>query len=138
MIMNSKKIVDFLNHTGSQKEVALIIAKDDDEARSFQDELDKADFRQSVDVLELIKRNKSQTKSYYIVRGKLPKEVYDFVLQYPTGQVEIFDNARMSSTTFNPTYKDTAVVLVITREALARTRKEGFQLLEYAGMAYQN
>ena len=100
--------------------------------------MDREGFRQAIDVSEIIKRNKALSKAYFMVRDKFPKDIYDFLLQYPTGQVEIFDKSTMSSKTYTPIYKDTSVVLIVTRDSLRAIQKEGFQLLEYAGVAYQN
>src|SRR3989344_6058627 len=101
MTINSRnQLVDFLNHTVSQKEVSVIIAKDNNEQHLFQEELDREGFRQAIDVSEIIKRNKALSKVYFMVRDKFPKDIYDFLLQYPTGQVEIFDKSTMSSKTY--------------------------------------
>lgn len=137
--MDSKKqFLDFLKLTKSQKEIALVIAKDDNELKLFHEILDGSDFRQVVDFPELLKRMTASSKLYFIVRNNLPKEMYDFIMQYPTGQIEIFDKNTMTSKTFTPLYKDTSVVFVLTKEVLRNIQEKGIQLLESAGIAYQN
>jgi len=137
MTMNSK-FTDFLRFTKSQKEVSLIIAKDDMELYNLQAQLDENSFRKVGRHDELLKRIQSASKNYFVINKHMPKEVYDFILQYPTGQVELFDKNKMKSESTNPVYKDVSMIFIVTKDTLSTIQKTGFQLLENAGITYQS
>ena len=64
--------------------------------------------------------------------------MYDFALQYPTGQIEIYDKFNLKSQTVTPSYKDVAVVFLITKDTLKKAQEAGFMLLEQVGITYQS
>jgi hypothetical protein len=130
-------IKDFLKYANSQKEVSLMIAKDDDELESFTKKLSEAEFRQAVDTSDLFKQITKASKSFVVIKDILPKDLYDFAVQYPTGQVEIYDKFNLKSQTVTPVYKDVTVVYVLTKTALKKTQESGFGILELAGITYQ-
>lgn len=136
MTMNS--ISDFINYTKSQQEVSLVIAKDTKELDDFVQVLADHDFRQAIDTSELFKRITAPSKVYYVVRDSLPKKIYDFIVQYPTGQIEIFDKEAKKSEIVSPLYKDVSVVILVTKESLSNIQKGGFRLLENVGITYQS
>jgi hypothetical protein len=135
--MNSK-LTDFIKYTFSQKEISLIIAKDQEELEGFVQILADKDFRQAIDTSELFKRIMHPSKVYFIIRKELHKSIYDFILQYPTGQVEIFNRDRMKSEMVSPVYKDVSVIFLVSKQTLSNIQKSGYQLLENTGMTYQS
>lgn len=137
MTMNSK-LTDFIKYTFSQKETSLIIAKDQEELEGFVQLLADQDFRQAIDTSELFNRITHPSKVYYIIRNELHKSIYDFILQYPTGQVEIFNRDRMKSEMVSPVYKDVSVIFLVSKQTLSNIQKSGYQLLENTGMTYQS
>ncbi len=60
------------------------------------------------------------------------------MIQYPTGQVEIYDKVNLKSQLVIPVYDKVSVVFVITKDALKKTEELGYQMLEHAGIAYQS
>lgn len=129
---------DFLKYVISQKEVSLIIAKDEGELKRLTEKLEKAGFRQAVDTSDLFKQITKASKSFVAIKNSLSKDLYDFAVQYPTGQVEIYDKFNLKSQIVVPTYKDVSVVYVLTKTALKKTQKSGFRILELAGITYQS
>jgi hypothetical protein len=129
---------DFLKYTKSQKEVSLVIAKDDNEFDSFLKKLGDAQFRQAVDTSDLFKHITKASKSFVAVKDTLSKDLYDFAVQYPTGQVEIYDKFNLKSQIITPVYNDVTVVYVLTKAALKKTQESGFRILEIAGITYQS
>lgn len=134
----NNKLSDFLKYAHAQKEVSLIIAKDEDELTHFVELLSEAEFRQTIDTHELFKRIITPTKVYYIIRDTLPKNIYDFILQYPTGQIEVFHTEHMKSEVISPLYNNVSVVFLVTKDTLLHIQNQGFQLLENVGIAYQS
>ncbi len=129
---------DFLKYATSQKEVSLILAKDDDELKQLTERLEKAGFRQTVDTSDLFKQITKASKSFVAVKDSLSKDLYDFAVQYPTGQIEIYDKFNLKSQTVVPTYNDVSVVYLLTKAALKKTQESGFRILEIAGITYQS
>lgn len=128
---------DFLCHTFSQKDTSLIIAEDDTELNNFQAILLKQGFRQVSGVYQLLTNITFPNKVFFILNENLAKDVYDFIVQYPTGQIEIFDKDRMNGKITRPSYEDVSVIFITTKENLGKIRKEGYNLLSNVGMTYQ-
>ncbi len=130
-------IKDFLKFANSQKEVSLMIAKDENELEDFIKKLSEGEFRQAVDTSDLFKQVEKASKSFVVIKDVLPKDLYDFALQYPTGQVEIYDKFNLKSQMVIPVYKDVTIVYVLTKAAIEKTQESGFRILEIAGITYQ-
>lgn len=136
--MNQNTFTDFLYLTPSQKEVSVVIAKDDSELKELKNTLDSQGFMQLADSPELLRYVSAPSKVYFLVHSNLPKRIYDFLIQYPTGQIEIFDKNQMKSSLIKPVYKDVSVLLLLTKEQLINIQKGGYQILEHTGLAYQS
>jgi hypothetical protein len=131
-------IKDFLKFANSQKEVSLMIAKDENELEDFIKKLSEGKFRQAVDTSDLFKQVEKASKSFVVIKDVLPKDLYDFAVQYPTGQVEIYDKFNLKSQMVTPIYKDVTIIYVLTKAALEKTQESGFRILEIAGITYQS
>lgn len=136
MVKNS--FTDFLKYIPSQKEVSLVIARDESELSELTKTLEEQGFRQAVDASDLFKHITQPAKVFFIAKDSLPKDMYDFIVQYPTGQVEIYDKFNLRSQTEIPKYRDISVIFVITRDVLRKAQESGFQVLEQVGMTYQS
>lgn len=129
---------DFIRFTSSQKEISLIIAKDEVELASFVKTLKDKDFKQTLEALDLFKYINKPVKVFFVIQKTLSKDIYDFMVQYPTGQVEIYDKLNLKSQTVIPIYKDTSIIFIITKETLKKIQKSGFRILEQVGITYQS
>ena len=136
--MNKNTFTDFLSFTPSQKEVSVVIAKDETELKELKTTLDSQGFIQLADSPELLRYVSAPSKVYFLVHSNLPKRIYDFLIQYPTGQIEIFDKNQMKSSLIKPVYKDVSVLILLTKEQLINIQKGGYQILEHTGIAYQS
>lgn len=136
--MGQNNFADFLNYTPSQKEVSLVIAQDESELKDFVEILESQGYRQAIDTSELFKNIESPSKAFFIIRDKLHKDIYDFIVQYPTGQIEIFDKQSMKSRNVVPAYEGISMVFLITKQALKHVQESGFQILESVGITYQS
>jgi len=130
--------LNFIKHSISQKEISLVIAKDDQEQRQLQESLDDAGFKKVHEIPEIMKDMKENTRIYYCIEEKFPKALYDLVIQYPTGQVEIFDVHSMKSTVVSPNYEKSSIILLCTKDNLTYFQNKGYSILEHVGMAYQS
>jgi hypothetical protein len=129
---SSQPFNDFLE-AASGREVALAIAKNEDELKEFTQSMNELGFKEAGKTLDLL----SYLKSYMVAKDDTAKNIYDFAVQYPTGQVEIFDKDKMQSETFSPGYTNSAVFL-IDEKVLNKLSAEGFDLLSVAGPAYRS
>jgi len=124
---------DFLDTLAGSKEVGLVIAENQKELQNFSRLLDDAGFNKSIGIVNVFESQ----KSYIVVDEDMGKSVYDFAIQYPTGQVEIFDNKDMRSKVFSPDYYS-AIVLLVVKDVLNNLQTKGFDLLSAAGPAYRS
>lgn len=124
---------EFLGIAPGSKEVSLAIAKNNKEIRDFSRSLDEAGFEQAEGVFDLFRF----PKAYMTVSEDMDKDVYDFIVQYPTGQIEIFDKKLMRSQTLSPDYKNSAIVLLVEKNNLNKIQEKGFDLLSATGPALQ-
>lgn len=130
----NKEFIDFLKVAFGQKEVGLIMAKNIDELSDFSRIMDNEGFKRSDNILDLL----NSPKMYLSVDENMNKDVYDFVVQYPTGQVEIFDNTAMKSNTFSPEHVSSCVVFLVLKEDLSKIQEKGWDILSLCGPTYQS
>jgi len=127
----------FLTHSIASKEVSLAIAKDEAEEQEFIVSLETNGFKKAVDANDFVHQVAKNKKLYLMARENLRKDLYDCIVQYPTGAIDLFNSVSMKSQVINPSYEDSSVVLVITKYHLSQVLKHGFDLLSHTGMAYQ-
>ena len=131
---NKKSLSQFINIASGQKEVSIVIAKNQKEQDDFIKFLSENGFKKSEAVYELLEN----AKTYFVAAQKIDKNIYDFIAQYPTGQVEVFDKNTMKSNVYTPEYKDKAVIIVALKNNLKKLQKNNFDLLALTGPAYQS
>ena len=130
---NKTNLGEFLSLLIGSKEVGLVIAKGGNELPLLAAELERNGFLSAKNLGDLLKTG----KSYYLADQNLDKEVYDFVVQYPSGQVETFDKYVAQPQVFSPDYKTCAVVLLVEEGDLAKLQEKGFNLLAVTGPAFR-
>lgn len=130
---NKASIEEFLSVMVGSKEVGLVIAQNEAELSSLAKALERFDFKRSENISDLFK----SPKTYLVADENIDKDVYDFIVQYSTGQVEIFNKKLMQSQTLSPDYKNSAVVLLVDKSNLNKIQEKGFDLLGVAGPAFQ-
>lgn len=123
---------EFLGIAPGSKEVSLAIAKNNKEIQDFSRSLDEAGFEQAEGVFNLFKL----PKAYMTISEDMDKNVYDFVVQYPTGQVEVFDKELMRSEMLSPDYRH-SVVLLVEKDVLNKLQAKGFDLLAAVGPVFR-
>jgi len=130
---NKASIEEFLSVMIGSREVGLVIAKNEAEISSFAKSMDRSNFKRSENISDLFK----SPKTYLVADENIDKDVYDFIVQYPTGQVEIFNKKLMQSQTLSPDYKNSAIVLLVEKNNLNKIQEKGFDILGVAGPAFQ-
>lgn len=131
-LRSSQPFNDFLE-IASGREVALAVAKDENELNEFIKSMNELGFKEADKVPDLL----SRSKSFIVAKEDMGKSIYDLAVQYPTGQVEIFNKENMQSETFSPDYKNKAVLL-IDEKILNKLSVKGLDLLSAVGPAYRS
>ena len=134
----SSNFQEFLRFIDSGQEVSLALAKDETELKELQKLLEDHHFKQATLISQLLLHIETPCKIYVLVQNRLSKNLYDFILQYPTGQVEIFDAAKMKTNVATPVYKAVSIVFLMTKETLSQIQKNNFQILDKVGITYQS
>ena len=129
---NTKNLEDFLSVVNGSKEVGLAIARNKTELAHLGKAMKDFGLKRSENVRDLF----TFSKTYFVADVQMDKAVYDFVAQYPTGQVEIFDQELMRSRSISPDYMDRTIVLLIERGDLNKLQTRGLNLLSVAGPAF--
>ncbi|OGH80564.1 MAG: hypothetical protein A3I29_03920 [Candidatus Magasanikbacteria bacterium RIFCSPLOWO2_02_FULL_44_11] len=124
---------NFLQTISADREVSLLIASDAKGLKAYEKSLAKEGFTGAASAAALMQTLNNSGKHYLVVR-QFTKEIYDIIVQFPTGQVELFDSSVMRS--FIATPKNT-LVIITTHSALNEAEQNGFNIRERTGMAYQ-
>jgi hypothetical protein len=131
--MNSD-LIKFIEYSISQKEISLIITKDEKEIQRVVKTLMELGYHQAINVSDMIKIVSQPSKIFITLEDDFSKDIYDFIVQYPTGQVEIYDKVKLKSQTVTPVYKDASIVVVVDEETIKKTK---FPILEKVGLTYR-
>lgn len=126
--------IKFIKYSVSQKEVSLIITKGEKENQEIIKTLTEIDYRQSINALEITKLISQPAKIFITLENNFSKDIYDFIVQYPTGQIEIYDKDKLKSQIATPIYNDVSIVVVADEETIKKTK---FPILEKVGLTYR-
>ena len=133
-----KSFNQFLNFSSFQKEVSLVVAKDEDELGLFFDLLLSENFVESKNMFELTESVLIPAKTVMLLENIPDNNLWSFLCQYPTGQIQVFNSEQMRSVIISPQYRELSVVFLITKKNLKKFISEGFNLLAFVGLTYQN
>jgi hypothetical protein len=135
---NDNNFLTFLRHIASLKEVACICAKDEKEAREFQDALLSDGFVRPQTITELLSAVSRTGKTFFSLSEiKDEKEMYDFIVQYPTGSVELWDAGTHKPTVASPAYHNSSVIFLVTEKELIFLREKGFEIFDKVGPIFR-
>lgn len=137
--MSTSTLTDFLSYALGQKEVSLVIAKDEKELASLQSELDTLGFLTVNTPLEFAAAANQPSKTYSVLADAAHvKDYYDFSVQYPTGQVEMWNRSIMQPQVSTPRYTGVSLILLMTKDTLVTAQKNGMDFLASTGIVYQS
>jgi len=131
----SDDLIKFIKCSISQKEVSLVIVKSETEIQEVAKTLEKYGYNGKYNTLEIIKAVSQPSKIFIIFKENISKDIYDFIIQYPTGQIEIYDQDKLKSEIVTPIYKDVSVILIADENII---NKSQFSILEKIGLTYRS
>ena len=137
-MINKEEFQKFLEYTLSQRDISLVIAKDDTELKKFVTEMKEIGYKYLKDIWEIMDFAGTEGKGCFAMNETLEKELYDFIVQYPTGQVEIWDQAKNDFRVVSPKYEGVSLVFLITKQDLENIKRQGFEILSKVGLTYQS
>lgn len=137
---NQQQFNQFLSYSSGQKEACLVIAKDEKELKEFIKVLEKEEFKNQEDIFSLLEAIKVKSNNYFVVGGdeKGYKNIYDFIVQYPMNQIQMLNPDNNRKAIVSPNYQDLSVIFLITKDNLAKIQKQGFNILDKAGIIFQS
>jgi len=79
----------------------------------------------------------TEPKKYFVLTAENPKLAYDLLVQYPTGKVDLFDDAKMKHIAFTPKTTE-SIVFIATNETINNLQQNNFDILEKVGLTYRS
>jgi len=137
--MNKQKFLNFVNYTGGVKEISLILANDEEELKEYESELIKNNFSKIFDLAGLSKAVATRGRFYFFLKSSDSdlKNIYDLSVQYPTGQVEIFNTVDYKMEVINPNYDKLAIVFIVLKTEAEKINFQYNNFFNVLGLTYQ-
>ena len=101
------------------REIGLIVLDEIEKRSSVIDDLTEFGYTWAESAMDVLK----ESMSFVVVTPQNVKEMYDVLVQYGTGQVEIFRSEDMESEVYTPEYREDAHYYVISAEDLAEMQR---------------
>lgn len=137
--MENTKFDKFLSDSTSQKELSLMLAENDDEFIRLRDLLEKNGYNFASDIVSQLNNLNNDDKICFVINNETDaKLLYDFALQYPTGQINLIDDKAMKNINISPNYDNKSMILILTDNQLGNLKKNNFDFLSVCGMTYRN
>lgn len=130
-----KEIKKFLQLATSSKEASLIVADNDNEFEKLEQETSNFGFRKTQNIREIFNAVRNGEKTYFILRNEMGNNIYNILVQYPTGQINAYDGK--DNLVANPDYRTGAILVLITEENLDNIEKSGKSLLKLVGLTWR-
>lgn len=129
----------FLETALGQSEVSCILAHHDQELAWYERGLVDAGFVCTSSPERVTRALAQGARVAYVVRhADDAKTAYDLACQYPTGQVELFDQASHAPLACSPLYAQTACAVLVTKAQLFDMCEAGMEMLSKVGMTHQS
>lgn len=128
----------FIKDASNQRELPLALAKDTDQFYELHNLLKDEGFKGTDKIYRIVENPEDYSKGYIVINEHNYKQVYDFVIQYPTGQVNYFDQINTKNFIFTPDYKKQTLILLTTNEFMLYLQNNRLNFLEIVGMVYRS
>jgi hypothetical protein len=133
---------EFLTPALKVKEMSLVLAQNENEQETLQELLIKANFINVFDIFILMEKLKVGGKYFLIINSDTSsedlKKYYDFVAQYATGTIELFDHQNFKTIVVAPNYENSSIILLINKNDIKSLALKGFNFINNCGLTYQS
>lgn len=133
----TKKFDEFLNYTFGQKEVSLAVINDLEEFEELSTSLQEKGFVEAKNDLDFFQNIRDKNNTFFFVTEGLPKKIYDIIVQFPTGQIEIFDDKKMETQVIKPDRSELSVLILLTEGSLKEIENSGYFIIDKVGLTYR-
>jgi hypothetical protein len=137
LTMPTNDLSSFLATTKSQRSVSFLIAKDEEELQIFLQALQEQGFQSLHTITEILSHVSSPTKAFYHITAVMPIEIYEFIEQYSSGHISIYDRKLKKMNVAKPSYKDVSIIFLLTKKILHTLQAEGYTFYDKTGLTYQ-
>lgn len=125
----------FLQLATSSREASLMVVENEKEIETLEKEVVDFGFKKSQNVREIFNAVKSGEKTYFILKNELGNNIYNILVQYPTGQINANDG--QNNLVANPNYQTGAILILITKDDLVKIKKGEKSLLKIVGLTWK-
>lgn len=136
--MKKQDLSEFIEFSLGKKEVSLLIAADKKELKKFKKELLNQDFSEEKNIYDFVQSVKRKAKIFIEYTQDLKKDLYEFIIQYPSGQIYFFDTEKKESVFVTPNYQKNIILILITKNDLESLESSGFNILQNVGLTYKS
>lgn len=119
------------------KDLGLVVGEKTSTIDDCKKRLQQLDFEELPLSKEIIVRLSQASKMFLVIDGDLPKEVYDSLAQYSTGQIEIYDTETFTSRIVTPEYDTSCFIILLTSKQLLHLQQQGFNIVALVGPTLQ-
>jgi hypothetical protein len=138
MTTSNDTLEEFLSHVVPSKEASLCITTDEVNIAATEMSLRSSGFSGATTPLELFYGIKNGERMYLVLTETNAKQIYDLILQYPTGEINFFDREKMETLRTSPNYEHTAVIVLASIPILEKLEAHGLAFRSVTGLAYHN
>ncbi len=132
-----KNFEQFLSCTSGQNEVSLAVVDGTDEIEQIGGALTGYGFAESQTDTSFFENIAAEKSTFFVVNEKLSKKVYDILVQFPTGQIETFNEDEMRPEVIKPNRGKFGVLLIFTKSALEQSENDGFLIMDKVGLTFR-
>ena len=137
-----QKFQEFVGYAMGSRDVSLAVSSAGFELAGWEEQLLKAGWKKAESIAELAQKISTGGK-YYLLFNEFATEdelkpAYDFALQYPAGQVSVFDEQKMANLALSPNYEDSGIIYLFTQAVLDKAKEKSFQFVGNCGLTFKN
>lgn len=130
-----EEIKKFLQLASSSRETSLMVAGDEKKLEILEHKVSDFGFQKTQNIREIFNAVKNGEKTYFILKNELGNNIYNILVQYPTGQINAYDGK--DNLVADPNYQTGAVLILITEENLNKIEKSDKSLLKLVGLTWR-
>ena len=132
----NESIKQFLSFFPKSHDVGLIIFDTQEDFKIIEKEIVDSEFLFSKNFDNLVDNIKIGKKTYIFLKDELDNKLYEFIAQYSTGQINIYDG--FSNIPINPNYEKGGFLVLISSEDLKKIEGNPQSLLSICGLTWRN
>ncbi|MDD4290504.1 MAG: hypothetical protein PHH83_04550 [Patescibacteria group bacterium] len=131
-----ESIKQFLGFFQKSHDAGLIIFDEQKDFQIIEKEILNSGFSFSKNFDDLVENIESSKKTYIFLKDELDNKLYEFISQYSTGQINIYDGYK--NIPINPNYERGGFLILINFNNLQQIEEKSYSLLSVCGLTWRN